>query len=150
MTTTRQADSQQDKQPEAVDSTRAAQFMGITEDAIRKRIARGTLEGYKEDGRWYVRLMDSPSDADQNQQDSHKSRLETDQNEAHVSEALAIDELRARVQSLEAQLRVKDKQIGELHWLMDATALRVAPGEMVLDGDRLAPEPRRAFLLPDW
>ena len=134
MTTTRQADSQQDKRPEAVDSTRAAQILGVTEDAIRKRIARGTLEGYKEDGRWYVRLPDSPPDIGQN-------------GDRVTETALAIDELRARVQSLEAQLGVKDTQIRELHRLMATTALNAAPGKVILGGDRLVREPGR---LPDW
>jgi len=127
VTTTRQPNSQPDKRPETVDSTRASQFLGITEDAIRKRIARGTLEGYKEDGRWYIRLPHSLSDSDQNQPDNGQNPPHTDQNEAHVTEAaLAIDELRARVQSLEAQLGVEDTQIGELHRLMATTALNAA------------------------
>ncbi len=148
MTTTRHVDSQQDKRPKAVDSTRAAQALGITEDAIRKRIARGTLEGYKEDGRWYVRLTDSPPDTDQIQQDSHLNRPDIDQNKAHMIEtALAIYELRARVHSLEAQLGVKDTQIRELHRIIATTALDAAPG---LGGDRLARESGRAFSLPDW
>jgi len=125
MTTTRQPDSQPEStshRPETVDSTRASQLMGITEDAIRKRIARGTLKGYKEDGRWYVHL----SDNDQNCRTADQNRPDTDQN--HVTEAaLAIEELRARVQSLEAQLGVKDTQIGELHRLMATTALNAAP-----------------------
>jgi len=41
--------------------------------------------------------------------------------------AIAVEELRARVQSLEAQLGVKDTQIGELHRLMATTALQAAP-----------------------
>jgi len=110
------------QRPETVGSTRASQLLGITEDAIRKRIARGTLEGYKEDGRWYVHLPDN----NQNYQTADQNRPDTDQN--HVTEAaLAIEELRARVQSLEAQLGVKDTQIGELHRLMATTALNAAP-----------------------
>jgi len=118
MTTTRQPDSQPEPtshRPETIDSTHAAQLLGITEDAIRKRITRGTLKGYKEDGRWYVHLPDN----DQNYRTA-------DQN--HITETtLAIEELRARVQSLETQLEVKDTQIGELHRLMATTALNPAP-----------------------
>ena len=39
-----------------VDISTAAVRMGITPKAVRNRIARGTLDGVKQDGRWYVAL----------------------------------------------------------------------------------------------
>ena len=41
---------------DTVDTPTAAGRMGITPEAVRKRIARGTLPATKQDGRWYVVL----------------------------------------------------------------------------------------------
>ncbi len=39
-----------------MDISTAAARMGITPKAVRNRLGRGTLEGTKQDGRWYVAL----------------------------------------------------------------------------------------------
>jgi len=41
-------------QPVTVPAEEAAARLGITVDAVRKRIARGRLTGHKAGGRWYV------------------------------------------------------------------------------------------------
>jgi len=99
---TRQLDRQEHDRPETVNSTRAAQFLGVTEDAIRKRIARGTLEGYKEDGKWLVRLPDS-------YQTSDRTFVQNTDGKGEV-----IVELRDRVASLESQIKQKDHQLAEM------------------------------------
>jgi len=120
MTATRHPDNQPDTRPETVDSHQASQFLGITEDAIRKRITRGTLEGYKEDGRWYVRLPNS----NQNHRTTDPNRPEIDQTEG---KDLAITAMEGRIASLETQLATKDQQIDQLHHLLAQTALKQAP-----------------------
>ena len=40
----------------------AADILGITSDAVRKRINRGSLEGTKESGRWQVFIEDKRPD----------------------------------------------------------------------------------------
>lgn len=114
----RQPNSQPDTVQTTVDSTRAAQFLGVTEDAIRKRIARGTLEGYKEGGKWFVRLPDSDQKVDrigvQNVQTDGKDEV--------------ITELRDRVASLETQISQKDHQLGEMLIVVRQTqAMLAAP-----------------------
>jgi len=104
MTATRQPGNEQDTRPDPVDSTRAAQFLGVTEDAIRKRIARGTLEGYKEDGKWFVRLPDSNQKINR----TGVQNVQTDGKEE------IITELRNRVTSLESQINQKDHQLAEM------------------------------------
>lgn len=42
--------------PDAVDVLTAATALGITPDAVRKRLSRGQLAGMKRDGRWLVVL----------------------------------------------------------------------------------------------
>jgi len=118
--TTRQPDSHPENRPDSVNSQQASQFLGITEDAIRKRIARGTLEGYKEDGRWYVRLPDS----DQNNGTTDQNRPETDQT---AGKDLAITAMEGRIASLETQLATKDQQIDQLHHLLAQAALTQPP-----------------------
>jgi len=117
MTTTRPPDTTQDSRPETVDSHQASQRLGITEDAIRKRIARGTLEGYKEDGRWWVQIPD-------NGQNNNQSQPETDRTDG---KDIAIAAMEARIGSLETQLTAKDQQIDQLHHLLAQTALKEAP-----------------------
>ena len=45
-----------DNGQELVDISTAAIRLGVTPEAVRKRIARGTLSATKQDGRWYVVL----------------------------------------------------------------------------------------------
>jgi len=113
MTTTRPPDTEHDNRPETVDSHQASQRLGITEDAIRKRIARGTLEGYKEDGRWWVQIPDNG-----------QSQPESDRRDG---KDIAIAAMEARIESLETQLTAKDQQIDQLHHLLAQTALKEAP-----------------------
>jgi len=113
MTTTRTPNIKHDNQPETVDSHQASQRLGITEDAIRKRIVRGTLEGYKEDGRWWVQIPDNG-----------QSKPETDRTDG---KDIAIAAMEARIESLETQLTAKDQQIDQLHHLLAQTALEKAP-----------------------
>ncbi len=44
-----------DGDPDILDSQQAAQILGLSVDALRKRIARGTVDGFKSNGRWYIR-----------------------------------------------------------------------------------------------
>jgi len=131
MKATVQPDSQPADRPAYMDSTEAAQALGISLDALRKRIARGTIEATKEGRHWYVQGPDNQPAADRlptgHQADASP---QTAQNQVDGAElAIAVEELRARVQSLEAQLGVKDTQIGELHRLMATTALNAAQGK---------------------
>jgi len=113
MTTTRHDDKKQDNQPETVDSHQASQRLGITEDAIRKRIARGTLEGYKEDGRWWVQVPENG-----------QRQPETDRTDG---KDIAIAAMGARIDSLERQLEAREREVGQLHHLLAQTALNAAP-----------------------
>jgi len=119
MTTTRTPKTENDNRPETVDSHQASQRLGITEDAIRKRIARGTLEGYKEDGRWWVQIPDNG----QNNRTNNQSQPETDRTDG---KDIAIAAMEARIGSLETQLTAKDQQIDQLHHLLAQTALNPA------------------------
>lgn len=51
-------DREQDSTRQPVELRTAARFLRTTPEAVRKRIQRGKLEAYKEDGRWLV-LVDT-------------------------------------------------------------------------------------------
>jgi excisionase family DNA binding protein len=71
----------------------AARVLNVSEDAVRMRIKRGTLEAEKEGGRLYVLLTSDPTT--ELTRDRNASRDRTDE---------LIEELRDRVRSLEEQL----------------------------------------------
>jgi len=136
-------DNSPDTRPDYLDSHRASQLLGISEDAIRHRIARGKMEGYKEGGRWYVYLQDKDDDSgtsgpdrDQTNVTSAPESGRTDGTDLSRVARLAIATMEARIESLEAQLHAKDEQlstkdqqIDQLHQLclLSQTALSAAP-----------------------
>jgi len=93
-------------------STAAAQ-MGITPEAVRKRIARGTLRATKQEGRWHVDIgeatrQDTGKDTGQDDHPNDKDRL---------------------IQALTDELTSRRQEIQQLHVLLQSaqTALTPAP-----------------------
>lgn len=80
----------------------AAEVLGISRDAVRKRIARGTLQATKQDGEWTIDLDDGdqPKTEGKTEDDSHFWELIQDQ--------------RQRIEKLEAELEQKNAWIGSL------------------------------------
>jgi len=111
-------DGVQDK----VDIGTAATRMGITPEAVRKRIARGTLPATKQEGRWYVTLGTSngyhPQDTGQDAgQDTGRNVQDTWQNDK--------DRL---IQTLTDELEARRREVSELHVLLgQAQAALPAP-----------------------
>jgi len=121
MTTTGQPDSRPANQPAYLDSTEAAHALGISLDALRKRINRGTIEAVKESGHWYVHIGD-------NQPASNRPDGRTPDNHDHGDgKELAIAAMEARITSLERQLEAREREVSQLHHLLAQTALKQAP-----------------------
>ena len=81
----------------------AAEVLGISPEAVRKRIARGTLEAEKLDGEtWTVYLDDVPTDRtpDRTEGESHFWKLINDQKQ--------------EIERLKQELRQKDEWISQL------------------------------------
>ena len=95
-------------------STAAAQ-MGITPEAIRKRIARGTLEATKEDGRWYV----IPDSRNNHRQDAGEDTRQDAGQDArrHVQDDRPDDRDRL-IQTLTDELEARRREVSELHVLL--------------------------------
>ncbi len=55
----------------------AARILGISEDAVRKRIKRGSITAEKDKlGRWYVFIEDNPEDISGQEQDNSGQLIE--------------------------------------------------------------------------
>ena len=64
-------DTSMDTSPDVyADLAEASQILGLSQEAIRKRLHRGTLQGCKVDGRWMVRLPTGRLDADRDDPDA--------------------------------------------------------------------------------
>lgn len=120
----------------------AAEILGVTVEAIRGRIKRGTLDHERHSGRVYVLL-----DADQ---PTNRTRPDTDQTTDRLqSESSAlISELRERVASLEHQLDLEREANRENRRLLAAALERIppqleAPSEARESPQTVAEEPDR-------
>jgi hypothetical protein len=88
-----------------LDIKQAAERLGISEQTVRRRLHSGLLNGYQEDppqGRWWVELAEED--------------LNEDQNGSGVVSIVEI--LQAQLVAKDQQLAAKDKQIEQLHILL--------------------------------
>jgi len=109
-----------------MDIQEAAKVLDLSTEALRKRISRGKIEAVKEDGHWFVQVLDSSQDSVRTSPD----KVQTTGGQHVDTKELVIAAMEARVASLESQLLSKDEQlgvaanqIGELHRLLAQTAL---------------------------
>jgi hypothetical protein len=94
--------------------TEAAGILGISEHAVRQRAYRGSLPSKREGGRLLVSLDDQDTEI------SHKTSRETRRDEtAETSETPdALVDLRAEVAFLRQQLVAREREVAELHVLL--------------------------------
>jgi len=98
----------------------AAEVLGLTVDAIRKRISRGTIPHERdEDGRVWV-ILDTDQDTASNVHD-------TDQPQS--ADSALISEMHARIASLEHQLD-QERQANSEHRRLLAAALERIPPQL--------------------
>jgi hypothetical protein len=136
---------------EQVTLDEAAARLGLSRAAVRKRAQRGTLSARKVDGQWVVFLPDIPTPGhpgDDGPPTPEVGRTAMD--------SALVDKLRGHVATLERQIDVKDRQIGELHVLLQQSQARALPpaaetfppagesGDDAPAGD-VDPEPRRRW-----
>jgi len=143
MTTSRQNNKSPDNHPDFLNIQEAAKALNITIEALRKRITRGTIESIKENGHWYVHIVNNGQDNVQTGPDNVQTgpdnvqigpdSVRTDTQGQIDGAELAFAAMEARIASLETQLASKDgqlgvaaTQIGELHRLLAQTALNAA------------------------
>jgi hypothetical protein len=106
---------------DAVDLAEAGRRLNLSVDAVRQRLKRGKLTGYKDGGKWYV-YLDNAQTAPK-----RPTSTETEQTEQPQREA-ALTALQAHIDDLRGQIVVKDQEIGRLLELVhEAHALALPP-----------------------
>jgi hypothetical protein len=108
----------------------AAQQLGISAEAIRKRIGRGTMHGYKVDGQWYVTL-DGPAGYAAGHPDGHPNATTGQRQDTHPDGAAGVyrelvDQQRTEIARLVEQLNVKDEQLQQANVIIMRLSERVA------------------------
>jgi hypothetical protein len=96
----------------------AAEVMGITVDAIRKRVARGTILHEKDDDGRVWMILDTDQDTASKVRDTDQPQSDKD---------ALISEMRERVASLERQLESERQANSEHRRLLAAALERIPP-----------------------
>jgi len=108
----------------------AAEFLGVTEDAVRKRIHRGKIRYNRDpDGRYLV----YPTEDD--------IRQTADRNYVQSESSALIFELRVQIERLEDQLQKADERDRENRRLLAAALERIPPQLEAPSEPRETPEP---------
>jgi hypothetical protein len=101
----------------------ASEVLGITVEAVRRRIKRGTLEHERDSGPVFVLLgADHSDDQPRPDDDQTSDRLRSDS-------AALISEMRDRIESLERQLE-QERQANSEHRRLLAAALERIPPQL--------------------
>ena len=100
----------------------AMHTLGLSQDTIRKRLRSGDLQGQKVKGaggfRWEVFIDDDPTVKGVTQDGNHAN---------NANDGALVDQMQARIDSLETQLTTRAGEIDQLHRLLAQTALNAAP-----------------------
>ena len=142
-----------------IDIGTAAIRMGVTPEAVRKRISRGTIPATKQDGRWYIiqdGIQDDVQDASRTSypgrpvQDTVRYTGQDVQDNRPDGRDVLVVEMQDRIYSLQEQLRVmnqalssRDNQITELVTVVRQTQAMLPPPPT-------EPERRRGFWSRLW
>lgn len=102
---------------------RAAQILNISEAAVRQRLLRRTLSSTRQNGRVFVLL---PEDFDVVPPDDPSSRSDNTADDTigdtdDTSSSPLVAQLRSENALLREQLTIKDRQISELHVMLQTT-----------------------------
>ena len=97
-----------------------AKHYGVSANTIRRRIQNGLLMGNKVDNKWLINVA-SPNGATPNGASPNYPQQEPEP-------PALVDQMQARIDSLEAQLTTRAGEIDQLHRLLAQTALNAAPG----------------------
>ncbi len=106
----------------------AAQSLGISEITIRRKLRTGQMVGHQEDppnGRWWVEIADE----DLLGLSSNGAGARTDETEARAERAEGhlfqdlVDVLKDQVATLQHHLDTREREVGELHVIIQQQAL---------------------------
>jgi len=92
----------------------AAAHLLVSTDTIRRRLQRGALLGHKEAGVWFIELPE-------------QGNGQADAPQLPCNCQAEITRLEEMISTVQAQLEVKDRQIGELHVLLQTSQAALPP-----------------------
>ena len=91
----------------------AARQLGITTDAVRARLRRGSLQGYRDNlGRWLV-LMSGTDPTDLTRLDDDRSRPDSDRPDRSERDAV-VQAVREHIETVKAELECEREQADRL------------------------------------
>ena len=109
----------------------AADTLGVAQSTIRKRLRSGDLQGQKVKGaggfRWEVFVADGPTVQGDTYDANHANVTDDGNHGDDGNGGPLVDQMQARIDSLEAQLTTRAGEIDQLHRLLAQTALNAAP-----------------------
>ncbi len=111
----------------------AAQLLGISEAAVRQRLLRRTLTSTRQNGRVFILLPEEreTQSADSTPDDTIPEPDDTPDDTRPVEDdpivLPLVSQLRDEVAFLRQQVDIKDRQIGELHVLLQASQRQLLP-----------------------
>jgi len=97
-----------------------AKHYGVSGNTIRRRLQNGLLLGNKVGNKWLINVA-SPNGASPNGATPNHTQQEPEP-------PALVNQMQARIDSLEAQLTTRAVEINQLHQLLAQTALNAAPG----------------------
>ena len=101
----------------------AAEFLGVSEITVRRKLKSGQLTGQQKEapnGRWWVEISESQSNFGVGIPDSVK----TDSNTASQD---PVQILKDQVANLQHHLDIREREVGELHVIIQQQALALPP-----------------------
>jgi len=132
-----------------IDIGTAAVRMGVTPEAVRKRISRGTIPATKQDGRWYI-VQDAVQDASSTSgvgrpvQDTVPYTGQDVQDNRPDGRDVLVVEMQDRIYSLQEQLRVMNQALSSRD-KENLELVTVIRQQQMLPAPAAEPERRRGF-----
>ena len=110
----------------------AMHTLGLSQSTIRKRLRSGDLQGQKVKGaggfRWEVFVADDPTVQGDTDDANHANVTDDGNHSDDGNGGALVDQMQARIDSLETQLTTRAGEIDQLHRLLAQTALNAASG----------------------
>jgi len=112
--------------------SQAADTLGLSQGTIRKQLRSGDLQGQKVKGaggfRWEVFVADDPTVKGVTQDGNHANDAQDGDHANDANGGPLVNQMQARIDSLETQLTTRAGEIDQLHRLLAQTALNAASG----------------------